>query len=91
MVAPSVYLKDWSMLESYTLIDRHDRAHDFRLLRHRRIRRAFEKFRSPLKRAKALSDGCSNGIDWTIFEADRAIEVAIKAINRNPTATLSQP
>ena len=91
MIAPSLYLANWSELESYTLVDRKGNRYDFRLLRHRRVLRAFEKFRAPLKNVGALVDGETAGVPWTAFDLDAAIKLTTAALVSDAAATLADP
>ena len=87
IIAPEIYLEDFH--ESYELRNRFAEKVEFRLRRHKKLFRKFEKF-SVLFTLSGSRRGNICGVDWTLIEAKKVIQVVSHALNCDPYATLDK-
>jgi aminoglycoside 3-N-acetyltransferase len=88
MIAPEIYVKPMTDAESYTLKTREGRVIDYRLRRHPRLPRSFDKFIPELV-AAGMQTGDIRGVPWSLMRVSDLMKIVFARLLDDPHATLN--
>jgi len=88
LIAPDIYLMPKSFAEAYVLIDRNGNKINYKLRRHKKLMRNFEKYKTALLENMQLFSGDINGVSWFLLRLSDLYRVVFESLAKSPHATL---